>query len=87
METENADSGLRMSTFFLENNCMLGGAAGPSFSYRKENMLLLVPMRNLRGTLRHFLFRDVVLLWAKILQVPEEDARAVAQGTEDLRLP
>ena len=52
-----------------------------------ENVVLIVPLSNSRDAVRHFLFRDVVLLWAKMLQVPEEDAQRVVQAAEDSRLP
>lgn len=63
------------------------GADAPASTCLSENPWLLVPFGDSSDTMRYFLFRDVVLLWAKALQVPEEDAKIVVQGVEDLCLP
>ncbi|XP_026192210.1 uncharacterized protein LOC34619767 [Cyclospora cayetanensis] len=52
-----------------------------------ENTCLVVPLRESREKTRCFLFRDIVFLWAKLLQVPEADAKAVAQAVDDSCLP
>ncbi|KAL8270431.1 hypothetical protein Esti_005660 [Eimeria stiedai] len=56
-------------------------------SLRSEKVWLLVPLRDAQDSLQYFKFRDVVLLWARLLKVPEQDAKCVAQETEDLGPP
>lgn len=59
----------------------------PPSTVRSEKTWLLVPFRDPPNQVRYFVFRDVVLTWAKVLQVPEKDAKALAQEAEDLRVP
>lgn len=54
---------------------------------RPDKISLVVPLRDSHAALRYFLFRDVVLLWAKVLDVPEEEAKIVAHEVEYSCLP
>lgn len=76
------------STFIWESNRSVTESSWlPSWDFQMESNSLLVPLRDSRDAVRHFLFRDIVLLWGKVLHVPEEEAKAVAQGLEDSCLP
>lgn len=78
----------RSATFICENSHTVPRGSGVRQSdLRSEKTLLTVPLRDTQDTVRYFMFRDVVLLWAKMLKVPEHEAKAVAQGMEELGLP
>ncbi|KAL8428546.1 hypothetical protein Efla_003317 [Eimeria flavescens] len=59
----------------------------PVSTLHSERTWLVVPVRDSGDAVQYFKFKDVVLLWAKLLNVPEQDAKVVAQEAEDLGLP
>ncbi|CDJ49734.1 hypothetical protein, conserved [Eimeria brunetti] len=70
-----------------ESHCAPESSMVPPWGQLPEKTSLVVPLRDSHDAVRYFLFRDVVLLWANILGVSEEDAKVMAQGVEYSFLP